>query len=441
MKKFLTILFLLIFSISPVFAKKQKDYHINFRGDRYTLLYSIKSPDFGGYLNEYYKTGETYNTWSEMLAVHHFPNAYSPIDQIKQFREYLGSMNCPSALTFNDKKNEAMIDFILINNNQVPIILEFNVFKYQKSKKCGSVALQYAKRYAVTTAMQVDEAKRDFEKSRKKIIKSVKKYDIPTVVAQEIDKCKFATEEDINKEVKISEADNQNNNIEEDAKQEEKDSSAEASITETKNDKIIETEADKESKTVKSEASKEQVDKEEKQAESYANTTTVTKDAEAKKVNNSAEEEKDINIIDNSQKENPEATSVQKTEYAPIPTEEKIKNKKQKKEKAVKEKEYVYSHDNSEFYAEARDYKKLRKEKKKEIKSKNKKYTVEHKTTDQLAQKQNYKQIKKDKKREIKEKKKQQKLNKKRLKLEKKAQTKKGKKERAKKAAKVLEEN
>ena len=189
MKKILTILFLFFISVTSAFAKSDEHY-INFAGEQYRLLYSVKSPDFGGYLNEYYKKRETYNIWSEMVAVHHFPNAYSPIDQIKSFREYLGSMHCPSALTFDDKRNAAIIDFIIINDKNLPIILEFNVFKYQKSPKCGSVAVQYVKRYAVTTAFQLEAAKRDIENKRKKIIKQVNSVKIPEVVAMDIDKCK-----------------------------------------------------------------------------------------------------------------------------------------------------------------------------------------------------------------------------------------------------------
>ena len=64
-----------------------------------------RKSDFGGYLNEYYKKGDTYNIWSELVAVHHFPNAYSPIDRIKDFKDYFGSMNVPSSLTFDMTKS------------------------------------------------------------------------------------------------------------------------------------------------------------------------------------------------------------------------------------------------------------------------------------------------------------------------------------------------
>ena len=206
MKKILTLILILFFSVLSVQAKKT-DNSINFYGKKYRLLYSTKDAEFGGYLNEYFKNAETYNSWSEMISVHHFPNAYSPIDQIKQFKEFLGKLNCPSALTFDDKKNSAMIDFIMINSHHVPIVLEFNIFKYKKSAKCGSEALQYSKRYAAYSEFELEYAKKDIERHRNKAVKRIKKFRIPDIVTDEMDLCNLDNEKGKtveNKSIKIS---------------------------------------------------------------------------------------------------------------------------------------------------------------------------------------------------------------------------------------------
>ena len=201
MKKIFILAIVLCIGIQSCMAKgADKDYTLNFNGTKYHLLYSIKNKDFGGYLNEYYKRGETYNIWSDMIAIHHFPNAYSPIDRIKDFKDYLSSMQVPSSLTFDDKRNSATIDFIMITSSHMPVVLEFNIFKYEKSKKCGSVAVQYTKRYSATTTMQIEAIKRDFEKHRKKLIKKVNKLTIPAIVTEDIDKCISGSE--LNKETK-----------------------------------------------------------------------------------------------------------------------------------------------------------------------------------------------------------------------------------------------
>ena len=188
MKKLLVLIFVFILGINASYSNNLK-----FSGNKYKLLFSTKNPDFGGYLNEYYKPGETYNLWSEMIGIHHFPNVYSPIEQVRSFKDFLAVSHIPCNISFDDKKNAAMIDFIMISGQKAPIVMEFNVFKYEKSET-GSVAMQYAKRYVVTTAMQADQVKRECEKDRNTILKKMKNFKIPKLVAEEVDLCKINVE-------------------------------------------------------------------------------------------------------------------------------------------------------------------------------------------------------------------------------------------------------
>lgn len=204
MKKILAIFVIFIMSVTSVSAKKADDnYSINLNGQKYTLLYSKKDKEHNGYLNEYFKQRETYNNWSEMVGIHHFPNAYSPIDQVRLFREYLGSLNCPSALSYDEKKNTAIIDFVMISEHRIPVVLEFNIFKFQKSNECGSVALQYARRYTAVTAFEVEAVKEQFEKDRKVMLKKVKTLKVPAVVSKDIDKCEFKLADEPSEENKL----------------------------------------------------------------------------------------------------------------------------------------------------------------------------------------------------------------------------------------------
>ena len=184
MKRILLILLFISFTISTVSAKTNE--MIRFNGTKYYLKYSAKSPENNGYINEYFKQGESPEIWSEMIAVHHFPNVYSPIDQTKTFQKYLNTINCPSAIEIDEDKNKGMIDFILINAKRLPIILEFNIFKYEKDKNCGTKAVQFAKRYCVTNSLQVDLVKKEFDKSRNKLIKEVNKFRTPALINTEI---------------------------------------------------------------------------------------------------------------------------------------------------------------------------------------------------------------------------------------------------------------
>ena len=397
MKKFISVLLFLFLSVNMSFAK---DYSLKFNGDKYNLLYSVKNKDFGGYLNEYYKRGETYNIWSEMVAIHHFPNAYSPIDRIKDFRNFLTEMNCPSSLTFDDKKNSAIIDFIMIYDKKLPLILEFNVFKYEKSKKSGSVAVQYVIRYSATTTMQAEAIKKEFEKNRKRILKKIKKFKLPPVITEDIDKCKvdyvYETEDD-NKQIKDAENINSESDEKEvseetlsaenqEIKDEEKDNTAE------ENEITNETTNTEEKEAVNDEINDEIniLNVSEKENENSENSSHVEEEVN-EEVNTSSQDD---------ESETPAAPEVeeQTTENyvsAPVPDavqentektlqnkDEKIKNKKSKKqkvkkEKVKKEKSYQVINTKDEYYSpkKVRTVKKVKEKPYKVINTKDEYYT------------------------------------------------------------------
>ncbi len=164
---------------------------LNFNGSVYHLQYSDKNKQTGGFINEYYKGAESYNNWTELVAIHYFPNIYSPIEQAKLFRKALGEIYCPSALEVFDDDNKAMLDFVLINDKKLPIIIEFNVFKYEKSDIAGTVAYQYAKRYIINNPLEINKVKKELNKNRLKYIKKVLSTNIPEVITELIDKGQY----------------------------------------------------------------------------------------------------------------------------------------------------------------------------------------------------------------------------------------------------------
>jgi hypothetical protein len=424
MKKIIVLFLLILLNINIVFAEKnEKNYSVHFNGSKFELLYSVKNKDFGGYLNEYYKKGNTYNIWSELIAVHHFPNAYSPIDRIKDFKDYLGSMHVPSSLTFNDKKNTAMIDFIMISDHSMPVVIEFNIFKYEKSKKCGSIAIQYARRYTATTTLQIEAIKRDIEKNRTKLIKKVKKFEIPEIIQKDIDKCISAAE--------IIEKQNTQ-------KTEEKTEIAENKNTISSNEEIEEVDAIEPSKenNINTEAKREETVEDNKLSQTYDEENNakkeVSKKIEITEEKNSSDtgnttEEKTVQIIepqisDNSTnvakseetiiKENKNNELEQKITEAPIPVQntEIIKNNKKKKSD-----NYELSNDKNDYIAVPRTKKELKEEvkaKKQKQKDMAKKAKIQAKT-DKKNEKINLKKQKKQDKINKKEAKKAEKLAKK----------------------------
>ena len=170
---------------------------IKFNGSKFSLYFSAKAPELKTYMNEYYKPTEGYTSWTELIAVHHYPNYFSPIDYAKTFRDYLAEGNCPSAIDVDEENNSAVLDFLLIDSAKLPIIIEFNIFRCEKSPVCGTVCLQYAKRYTIMNALEVDKVKKNFMKNRERYIKQIKKVAIPDLVTAEIDKGKYINHEGI----------------------------------------------------------------------------------------------------------------------------------------------------------------------------------------------------------------------------------------------------
>ena len=192
MNRLLVFLFCLIFSINLTSAKDNLN-SVSYNGNKYYLKYSEKSKEHNGYYNQYFKQNEDFDSWTEMIAVQHFPNVYSPIDLAHTFREYLEEYNCPSSLLIDEKDNVGVLDFILIDSKteNAPLKLEFNVFKYIKSPYCGSVSMQYAKKYSIDDIKNLESVKKDFEKYRQKAIDKIMLITIPEVVNKDIGEIKL----------------------------------------------------------------------------------------------------------------------------------------------------------------------------------------------------------------------------------------------------------
>ena len=208
MKKIIiTVIFLYIFITGPVIAKTAEEGmpSLKFCGAKYTLYYSSKSPEIGGYINEYYKQRESYASWTELIALHHYPKAFYPIEHAKEFKMFLEKSNIPAYLEVDEKNNEAVLDFIVIDDRKLPIVMEFNVFKYVKSPVCGSVGFQYAKRYRVYNALEVDKFRKSFIKTRKKYVKKVLKHKVPELINSDVDYGKYVTKEASSEEPKKEE--------------------------------------------------------------------------------------------------------------------------------------------------------------------------------------------------------------------------------------------
>ena len=405
MKKFLIIFIVLLVGVQPTFAKEKKIKPYKFDGKKFELLYSKKTDDT--YINEYYKELETYNNWTEMIALHQFTNAESPIMQVKELKKYLDTNNCKNNMEIDYLNNKALIEFVMESKKRIPVIIEYNVFKYKMTEN-GVLAVQYAKRYVAKTAFEQENANKDIEKNQKKIIKKVTKAKYPELIAKEVDKCyvpspqkevkettdektEEKTEEIINaesldsvdestvleeKEVKgeiSDETDSENNMKEEENEDADSDMNTDSDNTLETQEETIESKAEEIQEDTKPEgvtenneekipeqdsnSSEESISDKEQMADSdnneevkpEENTDAETKEISQEKVKTAQEENREIKT---SNVEKPESSVVQNNQ------------------KEIKQSEkYKLVNDKKDFYAEPRDYKKIRKEHEEQIKA------------------------------------------------------------------------
>ena len=196
-KLFILAGLILLFTAGFVYAKSDKFVmpSIKFNNAVYTLLYSAKSKETGGYINEYYKSNQTYASWTELIGVHHYPTAYYPIEHAKSFAEYLQNGGIVVGAETDEENNTALLYFVVADKSKLPIIIEFNVFKYIKSPVCGTVGLQYAKRYRLNSPLEIEKTQKVIAKNGLKYIKKVNRFEVPDVVTLDVDNGKYSLKE------------------------------------------------------------------------------------------------------------------------------------------------------------------------------------------------------------------------------------------------------
>lgn len=412
MKKFLIIFILVVIGFQPALAKDKKIKPFKFDGKKFELLFSKKTDD--NYINEYYKELETYNNWTEMLALHQFTNAESPIVQVKELKKYLDENGCKNNMQIDYLHNKAIIEFVIESKKKTPIIIEYNIFKYKMTKN-GVLASQYAKRYVARNAFEQEFADKDIEKNQKKIVKKIMKTKYPELITQEIDKCyvpglekeKTYTEEvakENNEEQTVSEnteVDNGENIIPETEK-EVKGEISEEKIPEDDNDtknEIIEVANDSADSDVnidnevpaenQSEISETALEEQKADVtESVNNKEVPAVSDEKESVSENAVESEVPFVTENSEKvsiekDKTEINSEAEKEKNAVnieKTEKDVENAVKNSSKEIKEPEnYKLINDKKDFYAKPRDYKKIRKEHEEQIKAAKKAEKIKNK--------------------------------------------------------------
>ena len=196
MKRILFLIFCITIMIMPVLAENQSTEMpvIKFNKSEFSLYYSAKTAEPDSYINEYYKKNQTYTTWNELIALHHYPDAESPSEQAKMFKNYLTEKGIMSELEIYDD-DSAVLSFFAINSKRIPILLEYNVFRFTEYSEGGTLGIQYARRFRLNNVLEAEKIKREYKKSWKKYVKKINKIEIPKIYTIKIDDGNVITNE------------------------------------------------------------------------------------------------------------------------------------------------------------------------------------------------------------------------------------------------------
>ena len=166
------------------FTQTAKAEEIHFNNDIFILKYSTLSQLNKGYENEYYLKNEGKNNWTKMVGIYYYPEVSNPLKFADKECKTIESTETNVLLKFieNKKADKAALSYLQNGSANGKNFFEYNIFKYEKSKNCGTIAFQYAKKFQVYDNQEVAEVKKKFSKFRPRAMKKINDFEIPDVV-------------------------------------------------------------------------------------------------------------------------------------------------------------------------------------------------------------------------------------------------------------------
>jgi len=150
---------------------------ITLDGESFTSKFTANPPN-GNKIIELVRDQETITNWTKLIGFRYnqMPEINNdPLTAAVRLSQLLKSMNLGSLVTEKKESGEAMIDFITRANNGS---LEFNVFRYAKSKDNKAVvSLQFSYRIADSPETKVPE----FQKLRASWLQQAAAFDMRIV--------------------------------------------------------------------------------------------------------------------------------------------------------------------------------------------------------------------------------------------------------------------
>ena len=170
------------------FSLKANAEEIHFDNSKYILKYSTLSPLLKGYMNEYYPANELINNWTKMIGIYYYPNENSPIKFAKEFDKTIENSENSMLIKFieNKKQDKAVVSFLVNNTQNGKNYFEYNVYKYEKHPKKGTMMLKYAIKYFCANNKDITAIGNKIREQNDKYMEMLITSPIPPIVEKEI---------------------------------------------------------------------------------------------------------------------------------------------------------------------------------------------------------------------------------------------------------------
>jgi hypothetical protein len=143
MKILYPIIFLILTISAQVSSAEGTPFRIRFQNENFIFAWEKKD----GMVHEFFRSSETANNWTKLIAIHFFPSQSDPKSAVVNLATVLKRQN-PNArfqIIENPATGNVIIDFITWPPDSSCV--EFNVFKYKPNPNGkGLVAFQFAMR-------------------------------------------------------------------------------------------------------------------------------------------------------------------------------------------------------------------------------------------------------------------------------------------------------
>lgn len=187
MRKLLPI-YLLVSLIVFLIAQNVNAENIHFND----FIYTLKSTDISKHAevikNEYFKQNENKDFWTSSIDIFYYPEQNNPLKFAAKFDSEIEKQENLLLLKFiqNKKQDIAVISYLenIIQNDKTYFI--YNICKYEKHPKKGTLVLKFAKKYVFNTKEEITKMAQDIKTVNDDYMEQMIILPIPQIVEKEL---------------------------------------------------------------------------------------------------------------------------------------------------------------------------------------------------------------------------------------------------------------